>query len=51
MYKNIFDILYLDYYDFVIKCEYMNIDIFVILEKVKFVIVIENKVWGKVFEN
>ncbi|AEM74901.1 PD-(D/E)XK nuclease family protein [Caldicellulosiruptor acetigenus] len=51
MHKNIFDILHLDYYDFVIKREYMNIDIFVISEKAQFVIVIENKVWGKASEN
>lgn len=48
---NLFDIYSMDYYDFVIRREWSNIDLLIYSEKNKFVICIENKVFSKESNN
>lgn len=48
---SLFDISLMDYHDFIIKREWNNIDIICVSDDMKFVFVIENKVWSKESEN
>lgn len=44
---NLFNISLMDYYDFKIRREWKNIDIFAVSDENKFILVIENKIWSK----
>lgn len=44
---NLFDIYSMDYYDFVVRREWSNIDLLIYSEENKFVVCIENKIFSK----
>jgi len=48
---SLFDISLREYHDFIIKREWNNIDIICVSDDMKFVFVIENKVWSKESDN